>query len=186
MSGSARARRSTREASDATTAGPFARACPLAQNPPCAAGDPGYTNPLTDYGRGTGQVITAAAFIPNGHWPAEYDGGYLFADAGSGNMWLRTANGNVNYATPFATNVGGIADMAFVTTNDSIALYYTLTGGAVRKISRPPTAFVDPGPLAFVAVPPGTQCSTAELRLPATSGFGPTPRATSRWASTLR
>jgi glucose/arabinose dehydrogenase len=137
--------------------------CPFGQNPPCAAGDPGYTNPLTDYGRATGQVITAAAFIPNGHWPAEYDGGYLFADAGSGNMWLRRANGTVDYASPFATNVGGIADMAFVTTSDSIALYYTLTGGAVRKISRPPTTFVDPGPLAFVAVPPGTRVLDTRL-----------------------
>ena len=137
--------------------------CPLAQNPPCAAGDPGYTNPLTDYGRAIGQVITAAAFIPNGHWPAAYDGGYLFADAGSGNMWLRTSTGAVDYTTPFATNVGGIADMAFVTTNDSIALYYTLTGGGVRKIARSPIAFVDPGPLAFVSVPPGTRVLDTRL-----------------------
>ncbi len=138
--------------------------CPLpVRTRRAPAGDPGYTNPLTDYGRGTGQVITAAAFIPNGHWPAEYDGGYLFADAGSGNMWLRRANGTVDYASPFATDVGGIADMAFVTTNDSIALYYTLTGGAVRKISRPPTALVDPGPLSFVAVPPGTRVLDSRL-----------------------
>ena len=82
-----------------------------------------------------GQVITAGAFIPNGHWPAEYDGGYLFADAGSGNMWLRRADGSIDYAAPFATGVGGIADMAFVTDHDSIALYYTLTGGSVRKIT---------------------------------------------------
>jgi hypothetical protein len=88
-------------------------------------------------------------------------------------MWLRRANGTVDYASPFATNVGGIADMAFVNRisepcisatscslssgRDSIALYYTLTGGEVHKISRPRTAFVDPGPLAFVAVPPGTR-----------------------------
>jgi glucose/arabinose dehydrogenase len=137
--------------------------CPIGLNPPCAAGDPGYTNPLTDYGRGVGQVITAAAFIPNGHWPAEYDGGYLFADAGSGNIWLRRANGAVDYAAPFATNLGGIADMAFVTTTDSIALYYTLTGGGIGKIARPATAFVDPGPLAFVAVPPGSRVLDSRL-----------------------
>jgi glucose/arabinose dehydrogenase len=133
--------------------------CPIGVVPPCP--NPplpaGFTDPLTDYGRTTGQVITASAFIPNGHWPAEYDGGYLFADAGSGNMWLRRANGTVDYAAPFGTNLGGIADMAFVTTNDSIALYYTLSGGGVRKIARTPAAFVDPGPLAFVAVPPGTR-----------------------------
>ena len=141
--------------------------CPRGQNPPCTAADPaaGFTEPLTDYGRTTGQVITAAAFIPNGHWPAEYDGGYLFADAGSGNMWLRRANGSVDYASPFASDVGGIADMAFVTTTGSIALYYTLTGGAVRKITRPPTTFAAPGPLAFVAVPPGNR--VLDTRLPA-------------------
>ncbi|HEY0521154.1 MAG TPA: PQQ-dependent sugar dehydrogenase, partial [Ilumatobacteraceae bacterium] len=131
--------------------------CPLATPPPCTPAPAGFTDPLTDYGRSIGQVITASAFIPNGHWPAEYDGGYLFADAGSGNMWLLPANGAVNYSTPFATNVGGIADMAFVTTNDSIALYYTLTGGGIRKISRPPVAFADPGPLSFVAAPSGTR-----------------------------
>jgi glucose/arabinose dehydrogenase len=152
--------------------------CPSGQSPPCPAADPTYTDPLTDYGRGTGQVITAAAFIPNGHWPAEYDGGYLFADAGSGNMWLRSANGTVNYATPFATNVGGIADMAFVTTNDSIALYYTLTGGGVRRISRPPTAFVDPGPLAFAAVPPGTRVLDTRLD---TAGNKPMRANTTRY-----
>jgi glucose/arabinose dehydrogenase len=141
--------------------------CPRGQNPPCTAADPaaGFTEPLTDYGRTTGQVITAAAFIPNGHWPAEFDGGYLFADAGSGNMWLRRADGSIDYDSPFATDLGGIADMAFVTTNDSIALYYTLTGGAVRKISRPPSTFAAPGPLAFVAVPPGTRL--LDTRLPA-------------------
>ena len=73
-------------------------------------------------------------------------------------------NGAIDYATPFATDVGGIADMAFVTTSDSIALYYTLTGGGVRKITRPPTTFAAPGPLAFVAVPPGTR--VLDTRLP--------------------
>ena len=46
--------------------------CPIGLNPPCAAADPaaGFTEPLTDYPRTVGQVITAGAFIPNGHWPA--------------------------------------------------------------------------------------------------------------------
>ena len=119
-----------------------------------AARNRGFTDPLTDYPRSVGQVITAGAFIPNGHWPAEYDGGYLFADAGSGNMWLRHADGSIDYAAPFATDVGGIADMAFVTDLESIALYYTMTGGQVRKISRPTVPFAAPGALSFVAVPP--------------------------------
>jgi glucose/arabinose dehydrogenase len=138
--------------------------CPIGQSMPCAPADPGFTDPITDYPRSVGQVITAGAFIPNGHWPAEYDGGYLFADAGSGNMWLRRANGSIDYAAPFATGMGGIADAAFVTTPDSTALYYTLTGGSVRKISRPTIPFVTPGSLAFVAVPPGNR--VLDTRLP--------------------
>jgi glucose/arabinose dehydrogenase len=127
--------------------------CPIGQSMPCAPADPGFTDPITDYPRTLGQVITAGAFIPNGHWPAEFDGGYLFADAGSGNMWLRRADGSIDYAAPFATGLGGIADMAFVTTTDSIALYYTLTGGEVRKITTPPTTFTPPGALAYAAEP---------------------------------
>ncbi len=138
--------------------------CPIGQNPPCAAPAAGYTDPITDYPRTDGVVITAGAFIPNGHWPAEYDGGYLFADAGSGDMWLRRSNGSVDYATPFATGANGIADMAFVTTTNSIALYYTLTGGGVRKITTAPAPFVTPGSLAFQAIPPGTR--VLDTRLP--------------------
>ena len=139
--------------------------CPIGQNPPCAGPPAGYTDPITDYPRTDGVVITAGAFIPNGHWPAEYDGGYLFADAGSGDMWLRRSNGSVDYANPFATGANGIADMAFVTTTGSIALYYTLTGGAVRKITTAPAAFVTPDSLSFEAVPPGNR--VLDTRLPA-------------------
>lgn len=133
--------------------------CQQGLNPPCAPPDPalGFTDPLTDYGRTIGQTITAAAFIPNGHWPAEYDGGYLFGDAGSGNMWLRRADGSVDYAAPFDNAVGTIVDMAFVNSGTKFALYYTQTGGAVRKISIAPTTLADPGPLRFVAQPPGNR-----------------------------
>jgi glucose/arabinose dehydrogenase len=144
--------------------------CAIGLPQPCAppAASEGFTDPITDYPRTVGNVITASAFIPNGHWPAQYDGGYLFADAGSGNMWLRRADGSIDYNAPFATGVDGIADMAFVTTGDSIALYYTLTGGEVRKISTAPTAFVAPGALSFIAAPPGTR--VLDTRTP---GAGP-------------
>jgi glucose/arabinose dehydrogenase len=154
--------------------------CPIGLSPLCPAADPAYTDPITDYPRSLGQVITAGAFIPNGHWPVEYDGGYLFADAGSGNMWLRRANGTIDYAAPFASGVGGIADMAFVTTGDSIALYYTLTGGAVRKITRPTTPFAPPGSLAFVAVPPGNR--VLDTRLPS-AGAKPVRAGATRYVA---
>jgi glucose/arabinose dehydrogenase len=137
--------------------------CPLGGSMPCPPAPAGYTDPITDYPRSVGSVITAGAFIPNGHWPAEYDGGYLFADAGSGRMWLRRADGSIDYAAPFATGVNAIADMAFVSTPGTIALYYTLSSGAVRKITHPTTPPGDPGPLAFVAVPPGTRVLDSRL-----------------------
>ncbi|MEA3184985.1 MAG: hypothetical protein QOJ74_1462 [Ilumatobacteraceae bacterium] len=139
--------------------------CARGLTPPCPAADPalGFTDPLTDYPRSVGQVVTASGFIPNGHWPAQYDGGYLFADAGTGNMFLRRSDGSVDYANPFAAGVGSIADMAFVTTPDGIALYYTQTGGAVRKISTTTVPFSDAGPLAFVAVPPGNRVLDTRL-----------------------
>jgi glucose/arabinose dehydrogenase len=145
--------------------------CPIGQNPPCTPANPadGFTEPLTDYPHPLGEVITAGAFIPNGHWPVAYDGGYLFADGGTGIMWLRRADGSVDYANPFATGLGSIADMAFVTTHDSIALYYTQSSGAVRKITTAPVAFADPGPLAFTAATPGPNNRVLDTRL-ATAG----------------
>jgi hypothetical protein len=71
-------------------------------------------------------------------------------------MWLRKADGSVDYANPFA-EVGAIADSTFVTTPQSTALYYTQSSGGVHKISRAPEAFVDPGPLAFSAAAPVTR-----------------------------
>ena len=154
--------------------------CPLGVPAPCAPADPasGFTDPITDYPRTVGQVITASAFIPNGHWPAQFDGGYLFADAGSGNMFLRRADGSIDYNAPFASGVGGIADMAFITTGDSIALYYTLTGGTVRKITTPPTTFTPPGALAFTAAPVGTR--VLDTRTPA-AGAKPMRAGTTRY-----
>ncbi len=112
--------------------------CARGQNPPCAGPDPqdGYTQPLTDYPRDVGTVLTAGAFVPNGLWPAQYDGTYFFADAGSGEMWVRQVNGSVDYGAPFATDVGGISDMTFgFDAGGRMVLYYVEIGGALRKIT---------------------------------------------------
>ncbi len=138
--------------------------CPTGQNPVCNGPAAGYTDPITDYSHGVGQYITAGAFIPNGHWPAEYDGGYLFADGGSGSMWLRRADGSVDYANPFATGAQSIADMAFVSEGGSIALYYTLSSGSVRKITSTAAAPAAPTvPLTFRSIPPGTRVLDTRL-----------------------
>jgi glucose/arabinose dehydrogenase len=109
--------------------------CPRGLNPPCAGPPVGVTDPITDYGRSTGSFITAGAFVPNGVWPAAYGGGYLFADGGSGRVWLRTASGAVDYGRPVLTDAFGLADMAFVREPSGTSLYYTLNGSSeVRKL----------------------------------------------------
>ena len=120
--------------------------CPRGPNPPCAGPPPGVTDPLTDYPRSVGTFITAGAFVPDGIWPAEYDGAYLFADGGTGKIFVRKANGSVDYDTPFATGADGIADMAFVPDPGGYTLMYVLSGSnAVRRIdlaSNPPAPSV--------------------------------------------
>jgi glucose/arabinose dehydrogenase len=120
--------------------------CPQGASPPCAGPPAGLTDPLTDYPRSVGTFITAGAFVPNGIWPAEYDGAYLFADGGTGKIFVRMADGSVDYATPFATGAAGIADMAFVPDPGGYTLMYALNGSnAVRRIdltSNPPAASV--------------------------------------------
>jgi glucose/arabinose dehydrogenase len=124
--------------------------CPQAQNPPCAGPAFGLTDPITDYDHTVGSYITGGAFVPNGGWPAEFDGGYLFADGGSGKIWLRRADGTVDYANPFSTGQFGLADMAFVMEPQGWALYYTLSGsGQVHKITVALPAPAASGPQRF-------------------------------------
>ena len=108
--------------------------CPRGQNPPCAGPPFGVTDPIIDYPRSTGTFITAGAFVPNRSWP-ELAGGYLFADGGAGRIWLRAANGAVDYAEPILTDAYGLTDMAFVAEPTGTSLYYTLNGSSqVRKL----------------------------------------------------
>ena len=112
--------------------------CAQGQVPPCPGPDAakGYTQPLTDYRRGDGQYITGGAFIPNGLWPEAYDGAYFFGDGGSGDIWVRFANGNVNYATPFASGAGQLSDMTFgFDANGRMVLYYVAIGGGLHTIT---------------------------------------------------
>ncbi len=117
--------------------------CPQGQTPPCTGPAFGVTDPITAYGRSLGTYITAGAFVPNGLWPAEFDGGYLFADGGSGRIWARWADGSIDYGAPFATGAPGITDMTFgFDTNGRMVLYYVQVGGSLGAIAptAPPTS----------------------------------------------
>jgi glucose/arabinose dehydrogenase len=119
--------------------------------PPGVAAANGFTDPLTSYPRSDGTFVTGGAFVPDGFWPPVYDGAYLFADGGSGKIWVRFANGSVDYAAPFATGAVAIADMVFgFDEGGRVALFYTLSSGQVRKItSNAQVAAPAPANLAF-------------------------------------
>lgn len=112
--------------------------CPQGQNPTCSSAPAGVTDPIADYGNDVGTFITAGAAIPNGVWPAQYDDGYLFADGGSGSIFLRPASAGTSYSPAFQTfanGADGITDMAFVVEPSGYALYYVQIGGQLRKIT---------------------------------------------------
>ena len=116
-------------------------ACPQGQTTNCPPPPAGVTDPITAYGRSLGTYITAGAFVPDGLWPADYDGAYLFGDGGFGNIWLRGADGSVDYLAPFATGAFGLTDMTFGFDADGVmVLYYTQVGGGLRKITPNSTA----------------------------------------------
>jgi len=134
-------------------------------------------DPIYDYGRGTvpGTTgsgcasITGGAFVPNGLWPAAYDGTYLFADYVCG--WIfRLAGTGPFTASNFATSLGSSSatSLTFGPFGSGQALYYTTYagGGQVRRIfyaqpgNNPPTAVASGGPL-FGPVPLGVTFSAA-------------------------
>jgi glucose/arabinose dehydrogenase/PKD repeat protein len=80
--------------------------------------------------------ITAGAFVPNGIWPASYDGAYLFADYVCGRMFSLSSTG----AASFFSATGPIVYMRFGPDGDSQALYYADYNGAIRRIRYVATA----------------------------------------------
>ncbi|HSD66311.1 MAG TPA: PQQ-dependent sugar dehydrogenase [Vicinamibacteria bacterium] len=130
----------------------------------CGSVPAGVVDPIYDYGRGavTGTTasgcasVTGGAFVPNGIWPAAYDGTYLFADFVCG--WIfRLSAGGPYAAADFATSLGGSSatSLAFGPHGTTQALYYTTyaAGGQVRRIAyalpgnNPPVAVASGGPL---------------------------------------
>jgi glucose/arabinose dehydrogenase len=106
----------------------------------CGPPPAGMTNPIFDYGRADGcRSITGGAFVPDGVWPAPYQGRYLFADFGCGKIFrLDPAGGGGFTRTDFATNLGGnsAVHLRFGPHAGTQALFYTTYagGGQVRRI----------------------------------------------------
>jgi glucose/arabinose dehydrogenase len=104
------------------------------------------TDPTFWYNHSTGcNVITAGAYVPAGAWQG-YDGAYLFADNGCGEMFAGQPGTSGAGSPTLATGLEGITDMAFFKTGGSWALYYTTYagGGQLHKVIGPASNGVPP------------------------------------------
>jgi hypothetical protein len=146
--------------------------CATGSTTDCGAPPAGMTNPIHYYQHDTGCMsITGGAFVPNGIWPFDYDGTYLYGDLVCGKMFKLTPAGGGGFtATEFASGFGAysLVSMTFGPSGAGQALYYiTLNpGGQVRRISYTGTARGHARPRAatplFVSlVPAYRQCAAA-------------------------
>ncbi len=137
--------------------------CPQGDTVPCPGPSAGQIDPITFYGRDVGQFITGGAFVPNGLWPAGYDGAYLFGDGGSDRIWVLRGDGTVDYAAPFATGANGLTDMTFGFDASGRAALYYVGGGQLRAITPSAApATVSGSASTFVANPPYRAYDTAD------------------------
>ncbi|HEX9286410.1 MAG TPA: PQQ-dependent sugar dehydrogenase [Thermoanaerobaculia bacterium] len=130
--------------------------CATGSTTNCGPPPVGMTNPIYDYGRTTGCAsITGAAFVPQGVWPAEYDGDYMFADYVCGKIFRLESSGPGYVATDFAAGLGGSSavHLLFGPRGTGQALYYTTyaNGGQIRRVfftasNGVPTAFLTASP----------------------------------------
>ena len=105
-------------------------------------------------------AITGGVFVPNGIWPAAFDGTYLYGDYTCGKVFVLTPNGSGGFTrSEFADDVGAVVNMTFGPSPQGQGLYYTnyTNGGEVRRIestassNRPPTARVTASPTSGAA-----------------------------------
>jgi glucose/arabinose dehydrogenase len=132
---------------------------------------PGYVEPVFDYRHGlqvpgttsstTCNSITGGAFVPNGIWPAAYDGTYLLSDFVCGWIFRITNTGPSWAAADFATSLGGSSatHLEFGPYLSTQALYYATfaSGGQIRRVryavagNNVPTAVGNAAPLSGAA-----------------------------------
>ena len=137
---------------------------------PCTSpGSLGLIDPVYEYPRSTvpGTTvsgcasITGGAFVPNGIWPAQYDGTYLLADYVCGAILRLPTTGTPTAPLPdafaFVTGLGGgsATSLLFAPDGAGQALYYTTyaAGGQIRKISYSATGNSAPTVASLTANP---------------------------------
>jgi hypothetical protein len=109
------------------------------------------SNPLFSYHQQPpdGGAITGGAFVPNGVWPAEYDGAYLYAEYVFGKINRLVPQAGGGFAAVEFTSATLVTTLRFGPTDSGgTALYYTSrdNGGEVHRVTasgsanRRPTA----------------------------------------------
>lgn len=132
--------------------------CARGSSTDCGSPPAGMTNPIYDYNHDTGcTAVTGGAFVPNGTWPSQYDGAYLYGDFTCGKIFALKPVGGGFTATEFVTGLGDLSAvvMAFGPHGSGRALYYTTynLGGQIRRVAY--TGSVNRAPVArAVANPP--------------------------------
>jgi glucose/arabinose dehydrogenase len=115
--------------------------CARGSSTDCGPPPSGMTNPIYDYNHDTGcTAVTGGAFVPNGIWPSQYNGAYLYADFTCGKIFsLKSGGGGGFTATEFVTGLGDLSAvvMAFGPHGSGQALYYTTynLGGQIRRVA---------------------------------------------------
>lgn len=110
--------------------------CP-ATTPSCF--DPSYTNPIIDYTRTQGNAVTGG-YVYRGPVIAGLQGRYVYADYGSGRVWIATRNGND--WTPIEWDSTGLNISSFGE-DESGELYLTSLGGSLYRFESPSSIFSD-------------------------------------------
>jgi glucose/arabinose dehydrogenase len=105
----------------------------------CGSPPSGMTNPIFDYDHRTGcSSITAAAFVPEGLWPAPLSGSYLFGDYVCKKLFMLTPKSGGGFTQTLVSDaVGPIVHMAFGRHAGTTALFYATFSGQVRVIYSP-------------------------------------------------
>lgn len=129
----------------------------------CGPAPSGMLDPTHWYQHGPdGGAATAGAFVPEGVWPAEYDGAYLFADYVFGTIYALEPGGTrclscvpptSGWSAPVFSPVAQVVSMRFGPYQDGQALYYVSRDDSqVRRIAytgslnRAPHAVADATP----------------------------------------
>ena len=116
----------------------------------CGPPPAGLTNPVFAYQHTSncsasgvaGNSITGGAFVPNGVWPPQFNGAFLFGEFVCGKIFQLSPNGAGFTPSEFVTGLGSgsAVTLIFGPHQNTQALYYTTFagGGQVRRISFVP------------------------------------------------